>query len=156
MPFISHPSRKNIRLDPSIYRQSHFLFLTLCTHNKSHLFGFIENGILHPTEIGNIARSQIERFSWRYPHIHIHASVLMPNHMHLLVEWTAHTRVVSPSPGQFVNLLKGAVSHACGKSIWQRGYYDHVIRDEADGLRILEYMENNPRKWELDKEYTVE
>ena len=43
---------------------------------------------------------------------------------------------------------------ACGKTVWQRGYHDHVIRGEEDLLRVWTYIDHNPLKWELDEYYT--
>jgi REP element-mobilizing transposase RayT len=49
-----------------------------------------------------------------------------------------------------VNLFRGTPAFP----VWQRNYYDHIIRDEADLNRIREYIVNNPLKWELDREFT--
>jgi REP element-mobilizing transposase RayT len=49
-----------------------------------------------------------------------------------------------------VNAIKGLASKQIGFSIWQRSFHDHIIRDEYDYIRIAEYIENNPTKWEQD------
>ena len=57
----------------------------------------------------------------------------------------------SPTVSQKINSLKILVTKTIGKPIFQRSFYDHVIRDEKDYLRIWEYIENNPGKWTEDK-----
>ena len=50
--------------------------------------------------------------------------------------------------------LKGIVSKRCGKSVWQKGYYDHIIRDAQDFQRIWQYIDTNPVKWLEDKYFS--
>jgi REP element-mobilizing transposase RayT len=51
-----------------------------------------------------------------------------------------------------INILRNTV----GKSVWQRNYYDHIIRNEESYNKITEYIENNPSKWEFDKYYLAD
>jgi REP element-mobilizing transposase RayT len=99
----------------------------------------------------------------------------MPNHIHGIIiitdyEWARHA---SPLPeqedfpkgpktksiGAIVGSFKSATTKRINKiremacvSVWQRNYYEHVIRDETDLNSIREYIENNPTKWDEDKE----
>ena len=60
----------------------------------------------------------------------------------------------NPSVGYVVRYCKGSVTRKAGKSIWQRGFYDHIVRDEQDYLGCAEYIENNPVKWSEDEYHT--
>jgi len=53
-----------------------------------------------------------------------------------------------------VRQLKGTVTKQSGKAIWQRSFYDHIIRNEEDYLGMWEYIDNNPNRWKEDKLYT--
>ena len=77
---------------------------------------------------------------------------IMPNHVHLIVAIQENKNHSDMSLSQFINLLKGCMSRKYGSSLWQRGFYEHVVRNEADLFRIMEYIENNPLQWELDGE----
>ena len=55
---------------------------------------------------------------------------------------------------QLIRSFKTLVTKELGEQIWQRSYYDHVIRDEADYLRIAEYIQKNPARWREDRFYT--
>jgi len=151
-----YPSRKSIRLGQSVYLANGLYFITLCTRDKRCLFGFIENDCLHPTLLGLQVQQQIDRMQNTYPGMTIEQSVVMPNHVHLLIARENGTGEKIPTLGRFLSHLKERVSKQCGESIWQRGYYDHIVRTPADLARIREYIANNPRKWELDCEYSRE
>ena len=61
--------------------------------------------------------------------------------------------MIAPTISTVVRLMKGAVSKQAGFSVWQKGFYDHVIRSEQDYLDIWNYIEGNPGKWTEDKLY---
>lgn len=50
-----------------------------------------------------------------------------------------------------MNQMKGAVSRQIGKPVWQKGFYDHIVRTDADYQAIWNYIEGNPSKWKEDK-----
>ena len=75
----------------------------------------------------------------------------MPNHVHLLLGLIPGEK--NPSVSWVVNQLKGAVTRRIGAPVWQKGFYDHVIRSEQELLRVGEYIEYNPAKWETDDYY---
>ena len=84
--------------------------------------------------------------------------VVMPNHVHLVA--IAEQGVGKPTPLEdFVRYLKFAITREVHKEypgvvLWQKGYYEHVIRDDADYERILEYIANNPAQWASDKYFS--
>ena len=58
-----------------------------------------------------------------------------------------------PSVARIVKMMKEAVTKFVGRPIWQKGYHDHVIRNDADYLRIWNYIDTNPAKWREDCYY---
>ena len=152
-PTFPYPSRKNIHLKQSVYEENGLYFITICTRDKQCLLGFIEDDFLHPTETGNIVTEEIHALENSRPGLTIPQFVVMPNHIHLLVARERTARGKIPTLERFIGMLKANVTKRCGASIWQRGYYDHIVRTENDLVQIREYIRNNPRKWELDQEY---
>lgn len=61
--------------------------------------------------------------------------------------------MTAPTAATFIRSLKGTASKRAGFSLWQKGFYDHVIRKEADDLGVMEYIETNPARWAEDKLY---
>jgi len=51
--------------------------------------------------------------------------------------------------------FKARVTRAAGQALWQRNFYEHVVRDEADLLRVRQYIDDNPLRWALDRENPV-
>ena len=85
----------------------------------------------------------------------------MPNHVHMIVRiesgdgpmWaSAPTQSVSDR----IRSFKTLVSKQIGVSIWQRSFYDHVIRNKEDYLHIWKYIDDNPAKWAEDEYYYAE
>ena len=112
----------------------------------------------------------IDRYVIMPNHIHVSIDryVIMPNHIHLIAVITEEDvlreiresplrsrSVVSKLIGYIkMNASKAIRQHYGDVSVWQRGYYDHVIRNEADYLALVEYIQTNPLRWELDKLYS--
>ena len=112
------------------------------------------------TPAGEIVKQYIENMNHVYNgHAGIDCYTIMPDHIHMVV-WIRNLgdgppRAAAPTvtlPGT-VNAIKGLTSKKIGYSIWQRGYYEHIIRGGADLQSIRQYIQNNPLKWILnDKE----
>jgi len=62
-------------------------------------------------------------------------------------------RASAPTVGDRIRSWKKMVSRSVGIAVWQRSYYDHIIRDENEHTQILEYIQNNPAKWCEDRYY---
>lgn len=159
------PKRKPNRLQEYDYSTPNGYFITICTQNRRNLFwknvGAItdrpENVPL--TNLGMLARQSIEDIPRYYPVVSVDHFVIMPNHIHLLLQ--IHTdndgrSMIAPTISTVVRLMKGAVSKQAGFSVWQKGFYDHVVRSQRDYLDIWNYIEGNPSKWEEDKLYNAE
>ena len=143
--------RKNLRLPTYDYHQEGIYFTTFCTRNKSCVLGQILQGRFHPSSLGIITEKTIHKFSSYYEHIHINQHVIMPNHVHILIEFSNYQKNISLS--HIVNAIKGTVTRTGKISVWQRGYYERVIRNAEELKRCQEYIQNNPLQWELDTEY---
>ena len=74
----------------------------------------------------------------------------MPNHIHMIVIIDKATSISIP---RVIKQYKEYITKQIGESIWQKSYYDHIIRNEKDYLRIWEYIDKNILKWSLDKYY---
>lgn len=159
------PKRKPNRLQEYDYSTPNGYFVTICTQNRRNLFwknvGAItdrpENVPL--TNLGMLARQSIEDIPRYYPVVSVDHFVIMPNHIHLLLQ--IHTdnegrSMIAPTISTVVRLMKGAVSKQAGFPVWQKGFYDHVVRSQRDYLDIWNYIEGNPSKWEEDKLYNAE
>jgi len=76
----------------------------------------------------------------------------MPNHIHLIIALSnGSPRSATPTIPKIINAYKSIVSKEIGYSIWQRNYYEHVIRNEKEYYEIKNYIQNNIINWEMDK-----
>ena len=82
--------------------------------------------------------------------VSIPAYVIMPNHLHMIVRLSGSSRTLS----QILNSFKGAVSKQARVSVWQKSFYDHIIRDDDDYNRVCEYIANNPAVWAGDEYFS--
>ena len=160
------PKRKNIRLKDYDYSSNGAYFITICVKDKRELLGKIIVGDAHPgvpnaelTAIGEQVKVNIENIAVVYSNIEVPCYVVMPNHIHLILLVTGgrDARCASPTKSvvaKVINALKSLTSRHFGETLWQRGYHDHIIRNEGDYLRIWRYIDENPAKWAED-EYCV-
>ncbi|MBE5784485.1 MAG: hypothetical protein E7330_01665 [Clostridiales bacterium] len=168
------PKRKHNRLRKYDYSTPNAYFITICTKERKNLFWMNtretidcpENVPL--TELGASVKEIIYDIPGYYPTITVDHAVIMPNHIHLLLRinteqggrpmaaptGAAETRgrpMAAPTISTVINQVKGAISKKAGFSVWQKGFYDHVIRGKRDYLDVWNYIEKNPGKWAEDK-----
>ena len=157
---MEQPTRKNIRLTNYDYRAPGAYFITVCTKNKENLFWSDVGAISdRPEDVplnhtGQIVDQAIKNIPVHYPSITVDRYVIMSNHIHLLLQIHSSAdgrSVIAPTISTVVRLMKSAASHEAGCSLWQKGFYDHVIRSEADYLDCWQYIEGNPGKQEEAK-----
>ena len=144
-------------------------FLTFCTYNRKHFLSRIVGAIhespeLQLTTCGMIVESVIQNIP-AHLHVTIDRYVIMPNHVHLIAviteadmlrairESPLRTRtVISKLIGYIkMNASKAIRQHYGDVTVWQRGYYDHVIRNQEDYVALAEYIQTNPLRWALRK-----
>ena len=158
------PKRKQNRLTAHDYSAPNAYFITICTAERKNLFwkdawAVIDRPEDVPlTSLGAIVRQSIEDIPIHYPVISVDHSVIMPNHVHLLLQIHSDSNgrsLIAPTISTVVRSMKGVVSKQAGFSIWQKGFYDHVIRSEEDYQDIWNYIEGNPSKWAEDQLYIL-
>lgn len=113
---------------------------------------------------GRIADKYLHQFNRFYDKITVDQYVIMPNHIHilLLVSENGSPGTSTPTNRQtsavshFVSTLKRFCNKEYGNNIWQRGFYDHIIRNQKDYEEHLRYIHENPIRWYYDELYTEE
>ena len=176
-------NRKTTRLPGYDYSTEGAYFLTLCTENRqcllsrivgtgvpdgpcTHNPSLVGTGVLDGPKIqllpfGKIAEKYIKQLNDFYDHITVDSYVIMPNHIHILLSVKDRGPSGTPVPtaqnsvvARFVSTLKRFCNKEYGKNIWQYRSYDHIIRDQRDFDRHLQYIHENPFGWEKDEFYT--
>ena len=164
-PDIHH--RRSIRLPEYDYAQAGAYFVTTCVQERKCLLGEIADGKMQLSDIGRVVEECWSAIPEHFGHVRLDVFVVMPNHIHGILSITgvgarhASPKITGPkqrSLGAIVGSFKSAVTKrvntlrgAQGRSIWQRNYYEHVIRDDDDLGVLREYIVNNPLRWELDQ-----
>ena len=170
------PSRKQNRLPDYDYGQEGSYFVTLCTQNRARLFEMEtptvgndlcvvpdnENSTAHrpcPTKGNLIIHKWIKETENKFPNVTIDKYVAMPDHLHLIVtikEWQAGRSLPdvmrffkTMTTNEYIRGVKDGTLTPFDGKLWQKSYYDHVIRNQQDYNEIWEYIENNPTKWML-------
>ena len=159
----NHHHRRSIRLPGYDYAQVGAYYLTLCTHGRGWLFGRVVDRTMALSEAGRIAERELLRTPDVRPNVEIDAYVVMPNHVHVILiiscrdagapQAAATFRSPARTVGAIVRGYKGAVTSQVNKlrgadePVWQRDYYEHIVRDDADLNRIRRYIEANPARW---------
>jgi len=170
MPFnpeIHH--RRSIRLRDYDYSQNGAYFITLVTKNRECLFGEIENGEMILNDTGKMVLQCWEQIPKHFKDVRIDECCVMPNHFHgvfficrgerffaLTDTDTDTTPGTSKTVGSIVRGFKIGVTKWARKNmdvidVWQRNYYEHVIRNESDLEKIRQYISDNPANWENDE-----
>ena len=175
-PQIHH--RQSVRVKDYDYTSNGYYFVTICTHDKQQLFGQIKTrrgtACCALCEYGNIVNDEWIKSAHIRNKIELDEFVIMPNHIHGIIiindlgtARRAPTKQfgfsVSGSLPTIVRAFKSAstkrineLRNSPGQKLWQRNYYEHIIRDEKDLNRIRKYIKDNPAKWEDDEYYNGE
>ena len=150
--------REHLRLPFYDYSEYGCYFVTICTKNRQSVFGEIIDGIMQLNMVGEIIKETLKDLTIDYPNSIITDYVIMPNHLHFI--WFNQDNALL---SDVVRKLKGKaiksyhhLMRSQNKSyepLWQRSFYEHIIRDDKDYERIATYIENNPLQWELDRFY---
>lgn len=137
-------------------------FITICVQSRRCILSrIVGEGLAPPvaelTDIGRLAEEQLRRLPDRFPSVTVDKYVIMPNHIHLILELQKGAGGASPSPTvtQVIGAFKSLVTRLCGgeTKLFQRSFYDHIIRGEEDYQEIWEYIDQNPAKWQEDRFY---
>jgi putative transposase len=163
---LPHHHRRSIRIPGYDYTNPGAYFLTFCTYQRSEIFGSISEQAVQLSPAGIIAQWELKRLPKRFSHIQLGEFVIMPNHVHVLIHLIqAGTGLLEkygqPVPGSIPTIVrsyKSTVSRRInqlaswkGQPVWQRNYYEHIVRDEHALNRISAYIRSNPSRWAEDK-----
>jgi REP element-mobilizing transposase RayT len=174
-PEYSH--RRSIRLRNYDYSQAGAYYVTICTRDRECLFGEIVDGEMRLNEMGQIITGCWDESPNHFPNVKLDAFVVMPNHVHgiiVIVETSdsgsvgaRHAVPLQRSFGQpisgslptIIRSFKSAVTRRInemrdtpGMPVWQRNYYEHVIRNNRELDRVRRYIAGNPARWTEDSE----
>jgi len=163
-PTIHH--RRSIRLQGYDYSRPGTYFITICTHDQEYLFGNIIDDVMHLNDMGQVIAESWEWLADQYGHISLGEWVIMPNHLHGLIvitddyrggSRTAPTGKCKPV-GQLIGAFKtvstkriNEMRQTPGAKLWQRNFWEHIVRDESEWHRIRQYIQNNPAQWRQDQ-----
>lgn len=148
--------RKPNRLSNYDYSENGSYFITICVKDRHDMLGQITVGgdahIAPYTEIseyGRIAEYYLHRMEF------LEKYVIMPNHIHLIIQLPKQSGAMWALPPtqsipQIIKTFKILVTKHIGFSLWQRSYHDHIIRNDDEYQRILEYIDSNPQHWAED------
>jgi len=162
--------RRSIRLPGYDYSQPGAYFVTVCTRDRECLFGKATKGAVCLSALGQIVAGCLADLPSHFQDVELDEWVVMPNHVHAILVIhgrgtacrapTLNVRFGRPVSGSLptaVGTYKAAVTTLARRNhladaVWQRNYFEHVIRDEEDLRRIREYIAHNPPSWEIDEE----
>ena len=153
--------RKAMRLRNYDYSSNGAYFITVCVKDMkrvlSDVVGADDLGSpqIRLTKYGRIVENNILKMNGIYSNVNVDTYVVMPNHIHFILSVTNGAPGSSPptnTVSKFVTALKKFTNKEIGKKIWQRGFYDHIIRNDEDYNVRSRYIEENPAKWLLMKD----
>ena len=169
--------RRSVRLRGYDYSQAGAYFVTIVTQDRLCLFGDVVRDEMRLNTTGRLVEAAWKWLGTRYPHVELDMYVVMPNHLHGIIVIVDRGRGGSRSDtvtrgqggsrtaptrkplGRLIGAFKTVVTRQVnlalntpGQQLWQRNYYEHVIRDEDELGRAREYIVDNPMKWALDSE----
>lgn len=172
--------RQSIRLLDYDYAQEGAYFITLCIQDKKCLLGKIVDGTMRLNRYGQIVDEEWFKTAEIRPEIELGDYVIMPNHFHGIIhiakrrgdppvalnksrKGDRRVAPTGPKPGSIGAIIAGFKSASSKKinvlrntpnlRVWQRNYYEHVIRNDKDHCQIIEYITNNPQQWAEDSLY---
>ncbi len=154
------PKRKPIRIEDYDYSTNGAYFITVCTANREKIFWNFRRGELCSPDnlplsnIGIIIDKEIQKLNTVYPDVHVDKYSIMPDHIHFMISINAGESgrpQVAPTVSRVIKQFKGSITKQIGKSIWQKSFYEHTIRNQQDYDEIWEYIENNPLKYKLKR-----
>ncbi len=157
------------------YRARGWYFVTICSHLKAHIFGEVISGQMRFSQIGAIAKSELQNLASHYKNVQVNSHIVMPNHIHAIFmidgahifspnpEPLPQPSGICPTSGSIVAIVrsyKAGVTRRCRElgliqDIWQPRFYDRILRNDTIISAVREYIRNNPANWCKDPENTI-
>ena len=159
-------NRRSVRLKGYDYTKPGAYFVTVVTRDRKSWFGDVLDGEMQLNDMGQLVTNAWESIATQYSYVKPDAYILMPNHLHGIIvtteQDTDHTKKSGPPRkplGRLIGAFKTMSTNRVnlnqstpGWTLWQRGFYDHVIRNDRERDRVREYIVHNPKTWESDLE----
>lgn len=167
--------RKWMRLKHYDYNRAGAYFITICIQNRECLLGEIHDGLLHLNEYGKIVEKVWTYLPQHFEAINLDTAVIMPNHFHCIIVLEEDMLAIAPRSDsttredlpfyekktklgtviayfkyqttKLINIQRDMV----GVKVWQRNYYDHIIRNEKSLEILRQYIIDNPWRWNEDQ-----
>ncbi|HLA39832.1 MAG TPA: transposase [Candidatus Glassbacteria bacterium] len=168
---------KNLRLKYYDYSNPGAYFTTICTQDRNIGFGEVRDTIIYLNDAGEMVRDRFSALSKRFNWVEVDEFIVMPDHLHGIIviidkpgdhKDRPYSKSFSgPMPmtlGRIIQAFKSVTTHEYisgikhngwqpfSKHLWQRGYYEHVIRNRDELARVREYISTNPLRWQYDRE----
>jgi len=162
--------RRSIRLPDYDYSQEGWYYVTLCVLGNKCIFGKLTDGQVQLYQYGRIVEDCWKWLAKQYTYVHLDEYVVMPNHLHGIIiirrdhkggSRTAPTgnmtkyKSLSRLVGAFKTVSTNQVNiirNTPGRKLWQRNYYEHIIRNEEELSHIRHYITENPVDWRKNEE----
>ena len=153
--------RHSIRMKGYDYSTEGFYFITIVCNEKNFCFGHISDGETHLNDAGAMVAKWIRKTEQKFIHITCHEMAIMPNHIHCIWQITQqeHTYTINSAvqwlktmtTNEYIHGVKNNGWPPFNKRLWQRNYYEHIIRNSHEYQLISEYILNNPYRWADDR-----
>ena len=161
--YIQMKNRKPTRLREYDYSNGGWYFVTICTYKKINYFGRIKNGKKSLNNFAKFAENIWKQIPIHYPEAELDYFQIMPNHIHgiIIINNVGKGHALSLHRRHTLSNIIGSFKSAVTKSInennyknfkWQSSFYDRIIRNDYELYNIRKYIEQNPLKWDLEKE----
>jgi REP element-mobilizing transposase RayT len=159
--------RRSIRLRDYNYAQTGAYFVTICTQGRVCLFGEVVDGHMTLNDAGRMVQRVWDDLPMRFPSIALDMFVIMPNHVHGIIAIVGAGLALpcggaassAPTLGDIVRAFKSVsaiqVNQLLSRSeqpLWQRNYYEHIIRNDEELARVGQYILDNPAQWLDDQD----
>ena len=158
------PKRKKNRLENFDYSSCGAYFITICTKDRKMLFSPVGADSISARMVEKTFLETIERYNGVDSPIY----VVMPNHFHAIITISRADMESAPtiseiiqsfkrySTVEYTKMVKNGILPPFDKQIWQRSFYDHIIRNRNDYDEIVKYIHENPIRWQFDELYVGE
>ena len=158
------PQRKETRLRDFDYRSPGPYVITVCTYRREHRLGHVSaDCVMHLHDAGRMAVEIWEAIPEQFPDVSLDAFVVMPNHIHGILTLGTGDIEQNPDLADVVGWFKAVTTNRYiwgvrdlgwprfDGHVWQRDYYEHIVRNDLEMDRYRTYIENNPALWATDK-----
>ena len=167
--FSDKPHRRSLGLSDYDYSQSGAYFVRICIKNGENLLGNIKDNVMNSNQFSQVVKDIWHSLDNRYKEVILDEFVIMPNPIHGIIFIDNPVEIIHElslpkerrkmllpkvvgyfkmNRAKLINQLRDTQ----GQSVWQKNYYEHIIRDEVSLTKVGEYIVNNPLKWHQDIE----